>query len=226
MLRVLTGVAGAGLSFLAGGLAKERLDQQRENTALLTAFRENVYIKSLSVSAEEQQKQRERSFIMIKPDGVQRGLVGEIIKRFEQKGFKLVAIRMMRPGLDHLKAHYADLSARPFFPGLVSYMDSGPVVAMCWEGDGVVKTGRVMLGETNPRDSKPGTIRGDYCIQVRQTETGNIHSFIDLYLQVGRNICHGSDSVDAANHEIGLWFGEKDLCTWKQAADSWIFEGN
>ena len=181
MLRVLTGVAGAGLSFLAGGLAKERLDQQRENTALLTAFRENVYIKSLSVSAEEQQKQRERSFIMIKPDGVQRGLVGEIIKRFEQKGFKLVAIRMMRPGLDHLKAHYADLSARPFFPGLVSYMDSGPVVAMCWEGDGVVKTGRLMLGETNPRDSKPGTIRGDYCIQVRQTQTGNIHSLIFIY---------------------------------------------
>merc|ERR1712073_145752 len=75
---------------------------------------------------------RERTFIMLKPDAVQRGLVGEIIKRFEQKGFKLVAIRMMRPGLDHLKAHYADLSARPFFPGLVSYMDSGPVVAMCW----------------------------------------------------------------------------------------------
>ena len=86
--------------------------------------------------------------------------------RFEQKGFKLIAIRMMRPGQKHLEEHYADLSKRPFFPGLVKYMDSGPVVAMCWEGDGVVKTGRVMLGETNPRDSKPGTIRGDYCIQV------------------------------------------------------------
>ena len=108
----------------------------------------------------------ERTFIMIKPDGVQRGLVGDIIKRFEQKGFKLVAIRMMRPGRGHLEEHYADLSKRPFFPGLVQYMDSGPVVAMCWEGEGVVKTGRVMLGETNPRDSKPGTIRGDYCIQV------------------------------------------------------------
>ena len=117
------------------------------------------------VSAEE--GVRERTFIMIKPDGVQRGLVGEIIKRFEQKGFKLVAIRMMRPGQKHLEEHYADLSKRPFFPGLVKYMDSGPVVAMCWEGDGAVKTGRVMLGETNPKDSKPGTIRGDYCIQVR-----------------------------------------------------------
>ena len=90
--------------------------------------------------------------------------------RFEAKGFKLVAIRMMRPGQKHLEEHYADLSKRPFFPGLVKYMDSGPVVAMCWEGEGVVKTGRVMLGETNPRDSKPGTIRGDYCIQVSQTQ--------------------------------------------------------
>merc|ERR1711936_1350709 len=148
----------------------------------------------------------ERTFIMIKPDGVQRGLVGDIIKRFEQKGFKLVAMKFMQATEDHLRQHYADLSERPFFPGLVKYMASGPVVPMVWEGLNVVKTGRVMLGETNPRDSKPGTIRGDYCIQV------------------GRNICHGSDSVDAANHEIGLWFGEKDLCTWKQAADSWIFE--
>ena len=217
MLRVLTGVAGAGLSFLAGGLAKERLDQQRENTALLTAFRENVYIKSLSVSAEEQQKQRERSFIMIKPDGVQRGLVGEIIKRFEQKGFKLVAIRMMRPGLDHLKAHYADLSARPFFPGLVSYMDSGPVVAMCWEGDGVVRTGRLMLGETNPRDSKPGTIRGDYCIQVRQTETGNVSEahvvadimtstlFLRWYAYFEIKKCR-SDFVVFAVDKIGIFY--------------------
>ena len=179
MFRVFAGVAGAGLSFMAGGLAKEKLDQQRENRALATAFKENVFMKSLSVAAEE--SQRERSFIMIKPDGVQRGLVGEIIKRFEQKGFKLVAIRMMRPGLDHLKAHYADLSARSFFPGLVSYMDSGPVVAMCWEGEGVVKTGRVMLGETNPRDSKPGTIRGDYCIQVGGFEDQIASSVSQIY---------------------------------------------
>merc|ERR1712020_725486 len=143
------------------------------------------------------------SFIMIKPDGVQRGLVGEVIKRF-----KLVAIRMMRPGLDHLKAHYADLSARPFFPGLVSYMDSGPVVAMCWEGDGVVKTGRVMLGETNPRDSKPGTIRGDYCIQV------------------GRNICHGSDAVESAEKEIKLWFKSNELTSWTPAQQDWVYGDN
>merc|ERR1712236_112990 len=82
------------------------------------------------------------------------------------KGFKLVAIRMMAPGEAHLREHYADLAARSFFPGLVKYMASGPVVAMAWEGENAVKTGRAMLGETNPRDSKPGTIRGDYCITV------------------------------------------------------------
>merc|ERR1719471_785911 len=150
----------------------------------------------------------ERTFIMIKPDGVQRGLVGDIIKRFEQKGFKLVAMKFMQASEEHLRKHYADLSERPFFPGLVKYMASGPVVPMVWEGLNVVKTGRVMLGETNPKDSKPGTIRGDYCIQV------------------GRNICHGSDAVESANHEIKLWFTEKDLCNWTPANDVWINEGN
>jgi len=204
--RVLTGVAGAGACFLAGSLAQERLTSSRVGRPLVSAARESVSMAPAPLLAQE--TGRERSFIMIKPDGVQRGLVGEIIKRFEQKGFKLIAIRMMRPGQKHLEEHYADLSKRPFFPGLVKYMDSGPVVAMCWEGDGVVKTGRVMLGETNPRDSKPGTIRGDYCIQV------------------GRNVIHGSDSVESANHEIGLWFTGADLCDYTQAADSWINEGN
>merc|ERR1712110_575561 len=151
---------------------------------------------------------RERTFIMLKPDAVHRGLVGDIIKRFEQKGFKLVAMKFMHADEELLKKHYADLSSKPFFPGLVKYMSSGPVVPMVWEGLNVVKTGRVMLGDTNPRDSKPGTIRGDYCIQV------------------GRNICHGSDSVDAANHEIGLWFGEKDLCDYTQAAIDWVYGEN
>uniref|UniRef100_A0A674DDA2 Nucleoside diphosphate kinase n=1 Tax=Salmo trutta TaxID=8032 RepID=A0A674DDA2_SALTR len=128
----------------------------------------------------------ERTFIAIKPDGVQRRLVGEIIKRFELKGFKMSLLR----------EHYADLEDRPFFPGLVSYMTSGPVVAMVWERFNVVKTCRVMLGETNPADSKPGTIRGDYCIQV------------------GRNIIHGSDSIESANTEINLWFKPEELCSY------------
>jgi len=109
---------------------------------------------------------RERTFIMIKPDGVQRGLVGEVIRRFEAKGFKLVALKMQNATEERLKQHYADLSSKPFFPGLVKYMASGPVVPMVWEGLDAVKTGRVMLGATNPKDSAPGTIRGDLFVQV------------------------------------------------------------
>ncbi|KOC61572.1 Nucleoside diphosphate kinase [Habropoda laboriosa] len=150
---------------------------------------------------------KERTFIMIKPDGVQRGLVGKIIQRFEDKGFKLVAMKMLWPSEDLLKKHYSDLSSRPFFPGLVKYMSSGPVVPMVWEGLNSVKTGRVMLGETNPKDSAPGTIRGDLCIEV------------------GRNIIHGSDSVESANKEIKLWFGgEKEVTDWASWAEKWIYE--
>merc|ERR1719234_2498849 len=143
---------------------------------------------------------------MIKPDGVQRGLVGEIIKRFEQKGFQLVAMKFMTASKEHLEKHYADLSSKPFFPGLVKYMGSGPVVAMVWEGENAVKTGRKMLGETKPQDSAPGTIRGDFCIQV------------------GRNICHGSDSVESANHEIALWFSPNELNDWSSCANTWVYE--
>ncbi|CAL7933564.1 unnamed protein product [Xylocopa violacea] len=150
---------------------------------------------------------KERTFIMIKPDGVQRGLVGKIIQRFEEKGFKLVAMKMLWPSEDLLKKHYSDLASRPFFPGLIKYMSSGPVVPMVWEGLNSVKTGRVMLGETNPKDSAPGTIRGDFCIQV------------------GRNIIHGSDSVESANKEINLWFGEeKEVVDWDCWAEKWIYE--
>merc|ERR1712165_187600 len=150
----------------------------------------------------------ERTFIMIKPDGVHRGICGEIIMRFENKGFKLVAMKFMQASEEHLKNHYADLSERPFFPGLVKYMASGPVVPMVWEGLNVVKTGRVMLGETNPKDSKPGTIRGDFCIQV------------------GRNICHGSDAVESAQKEINLWFSDEELTSWTPAAIDWVYGEN
>merc|ERR1712242_302535 len=149
---------------------------------------------------------RERTFIMLKPDAVQRGLVGDIIKRFEQKGFKLVALKMMHASEELLKEHYADLAKKPFFPGLVKYMNSGPVVPMVWEGNNVVKTGRVMLGETNPANSAPGTIRGDFCIDV------------------GRNICHGSDGVESAKKEIALWFKDEELVKWDPVSETWIYE--
>ncbi|ROT39010.1 nucleoside diphosphate kinase [Sodiomyces alkalinus F11] len=148
----------------------------------------------------------ERTFIAIKPDGVQRGLVGPIISRFEGRGFKLVALKLVSPSKDHLEAHYADLKEKAFFPGLISYMLSGPIVAMVWEGRDAVKTGRTILGATNPLASAPGTIRGDYAIDV------------------GRNVCHGSDSVENANKEIALWFKEEDLISWKSAQFEWIYE--
>lgn len=208
--KFLASAAGVGGAFLGWAGAKQ---QNVNNTSLVNDI--NVVNDSIATFGPsvmqlkaEGPADQERSFIMIKPDGVHRGLIGDIIKRFETKGFKLVALRMMQPGEDHLSAHYADLSHRPFFPSLVKYMASGPVVAMCWEGQGVVKTGRVMLGETNPKDSKPGTIRGDYCIQV------------------GRNICHGSDAVESADHEIKLWFKEEDLCTYKFDNHQWIYGNN
>ncbi len=109
---------------------------------------------------------KERTYIMIKPDGVQRGLVGDIISRFEKKGFKLVGMKLTAPGKEMFEKHYADLSSKGFFAGLIEYMNSGPVCAMVWEGDNAVLTGRKMLGATKPFDSAPGTIRGDYCIDV------------------------------------------------------------
>jgi nucleoside-diphosphate kinase len=142
---------------------------------------------------------------MVKPDGVQRGLVGEIIKRFETRGFQLVALKMMTPSQAHLENHYSDLKSKGFFAGLIQYMLSGPVVGMVWKGKGVVKTGRMMLGATNPLDSNPGTIRGDYCIDV------------------GRNIVHGSDAVESAEKEIALWFPE-GVATYTRAVEKQIYE--
>ncbi|AEO62723.1 5202ba3d-0398-469c-880d-b6701af7ccac [Thermothielavioides terrestris] len=148
----------------------------------------------------------ERTFIAVKPDGVQRGLVGNIIGRFEARGFKLVALKLVTPGKEHLEKHYSDLSDKPFFKGLVEYMNSGPIVAMVWEGYDAVKTGRAMLGATNPLASAPGTIRGDFA------------------LAVGRNVCHGSDSVESAKKEIALWFKEEELINWDIATKAWIYE--
>jgi len=148
---------------------------------------------------------QERTYIMIKPDGVQRRVVGEIVKRFEQKGFLLRGLKLVQPKQETLEEHYRDLKSKSFFPKLMGYMSSGPVVAMVWEGKNVVKTGRSMLGATNPADSAPGTIRGDFA------------------LDVGRNICHGSDSVESAEREIGLWFAE-GLLNYESHSKEWIYE--
>uniref|UniRef100_A0A8C5QZ97 Nucleoside diphosphate kinase n=1 Tax=Leptobrachium leishanense TaxID=445787 RepID=A0A8C5QZ97_9ANUR len=148
----------------------------------------------------------ERTFLAIKPDGHQRRLIGEIIRRFERKGFHLVAMKMMQASESLLKEHYIALRDRPFYERLVKYMSSGPVVAMVWQGLDVVKTARVMMGETNPADSLPGTIRGDFCVDV------------------SRNVIHGSDSLDSARREISLWFQPEELLCWQDYAESWVYE--
>ncbi|CAM8914129.1 hypothetical protein QQ045_031472 [Rhodiola kirilowii] len=147
----------------------------------------------------------EQTFIMIKPDGVQRSLVGEIISRFEKKGFTLRGLKLINVDSAFAEKHYADLSAKPFFNGLVEYIVSGPVVAMVWEGKNVVKTGRTIIGATNPAASAPGTIRGDFAVDI------------------GRNVIHGSDSVESANKEIALWFPE-GVVEWKSSLSAWIYE--
>lgn len=148
----------------------------------------------------------EQTYIMIKPDGVQRGIVGNIISRFETKGYKLAAMKTKQPTKELLETHYCDLVEKPFFPKLRDYMLSGPVVCMVWEGKEAVSTGRKMLGATNPLESQAGTIRGDFCIEV------------------GRNICHGSDSVENAQKEIALWFEEGEVLDWESHSQDWIYE--
>ncbi|SBS89973.1 nucleoside diphosphate kinase A [Plasmodium ovale wallikeri] len=147
----------------------------------------------------------EKSFIMVKPDGVQRGLVGVIIDRFEKKGYKMIGLKMLNPTNDILKEHYKELSDKPFFKTLVEYISTGPVVAMVWEGLDVVNQGRKLIGETNPLNSNTGTIRGDFC------------------LEVSRNVIHGSDSVASANREINIWFKADELVQWKHHSKEWIY---
>ncbi len=148
----------------------------------------------------------ERTFIAIKPDGVQRGLVGEILTRFERKGFKLIGLKQLIPSRDLAEKHYGVHSSRPFFAGLVNFITSGPVVAMVWEGDGVIASARKLIGATKPLEAEPGTIRGD------------------LAVNIGRNVIHGSDSPQTAAFEIGLWFAESELQEWVPADQIWRIE--
>ncbi|CAF2490506.1 unnamed protein product [Rotaria sp. Silwood2] len=148
----------------------------------------------------------ERTFIMVKPDGVQRGLVGDIIHRFEQRGYKLVALKMIQAPKALLESHYEEHKGKKFYEPLLTYIGSGPVVAMVWEGLNVITVGRKMLGATDPAKSDPGTIRGDFGIVT------------------GRNIVHGSDSESAAKREIDLWFRPDEVSNWVHTAERWIYE--
>jgi nucleoside-diphosphate kinase len=148
----------------------------------------------------------ERTYIMLKPDAVQRGLMGEIVTRFEKKGLKLVAMKFMRIPRATAEKHYGEHQGKKFYGPLIDYITSGPVLAMVWEGEDAVNVCRNMMGKTNPKDSAPGTIRGDYGMQT------------------GRNIIHGSDSVESAEREIAIFFSPDELAVFQRTTDQWIYE--
>ena len=143
---------------------------------------------------------------MVKPDGLQRGLIGELISKFEKKGFKLLGLKLQYPTKEILEQHYIDLKERPFFNDLIKCMLRGPVVCMVWQGLEVVKTCRKMLGTTNPLNANPGTVRGDYNIETRF------------------NTLHGSDSPENAEKEIKLWFKEEEIMNYNKDNEKWIYE--
>lgn len=147
----------------------------------------------------------EQTFIILKPDAVQRGLVGEIIARFERRGLKLVAMKMLHVSNELASEHYAVHAERPFYNSLIAYITSSPVVAMVLEGTDAISVVRATVGATKPAEAAPGTIRADFG------------------LEIGRNLIHASDGPDTATTEIALWFGD-DLISWERCTDQWIFE--
>ena len=149
----------------------------------------------------------ERTLVLVKPDGVQRGLVAEVIGRFERRGLHLVAMRMLLMDRALAERHYAEHVDKPFFDGLVRFITSAPVVAMVWEGPGAVALVRSVMGATDPKNSAPGTIRGD------------------LAMSIGANVVHGSDSPARAVEEIALFFDADSLVEWTSAVQDWVVAG-
>jgi len=146
----------------------------------------------------------ERTLVLIKPDAVQRGLIGEIITRFERRGLHPAAIKLMAVTTELAERHYAEHRERPFFPGLLEFITSSPVVAMAWEGPGAVALVRSMMGTTDPAGSPPGTIRGD------------------LAVSLAMNVIHGSDSVESAAREVSIFFSDAELVDWESSAAAWV----
>jgi nucleoside diphosphate kinase (EC 2.7.4.6) len=150
----------------------------------------------------------ERTFVMVKPDGVNRGLVGEVISRFEDRGLKLVGAKFTQIDEELAHEHYGEHEGEPFFDGLVEFITSDPVMAMVWEGQDATRQVRQMMGETDPAESAPGTVRGDFG------------------LDLGRNVIHGSDNEDpgANEREIALFFDEAELVDWERVDETWLYE--
>ncbi|MBO1197873.1 nucleoside-diphosphate kinase [Staphylococcus simiae] len=148
----------------------------------------------------------ERTFLMIKPDAVQRNMIGEVLSRIERKGLKLVGGKLMQVPMSLAETHYGEHKSKPFYNDLVSFITSAPVFAMVVEGEDAVAVSRHIIGSTNPSEAAPGSIRGDFG------------------LTVGRNIIHGSDSVESAQREISLWFNEEEITSYDSPRDTWLYE--
>ncbi len=147
----------------------------------------------------------ERTLVLIKPDGVQRGLVGELVRRFERRGLHLVGLKLTAISRELAEEHYAEHRGRPFFDAVIEFITSSPVVAMVWEGPNAVTMVRSMMGPTNPATAAPGTIRGDFGIDI------------------GQNVIHGSDSPARAEQEVGLFFEKAELVSWEREGGRWIY---
>jgi nucleoside-diphosphate kinase len=149
---------------------------------------------------------RERTFLMVKPDGVQRSLVGNVVSRMEKKGLKLTAMKMIQITPELAARHYGEHKEKPFYNGLIEFITSGPVVAMVWEGDDVIEIARTLIGATDPRKAAPGSVRGD------------------LAVFMGKNIVHGSDSPESAQREIGLFFKDDELCSYNLPCEDCLYD--
>lgn len=148
----------------------------------------------------------ERTLVLVKPDGVQRGLIGEIIARLERRGLRLVGAKFLQVSQELAETHYAIHKGKPFYDGLIAYITSSPVMAMVWEGPLAVAAVRQTMGATRPTEAAPGSVRHDFG------------------LEVGRNLTHASDSVENGQAEVALWFSDQELLSWGRALDPWIFE--
>lgn len=150
----------------------------------------------------------ERTLVLVKPDGVQRGLIGEVISRLERRGLRLVAAKFMNVSQELAETHYAIHKGKPFYNGLIQYITSAPVMAMVWEGPNAITAVRQTMGSTRPTEATPGSLRHDFA------------------LEVGRNLTHASDSVENGVEEVALWFRPEELVSWSRDTDRWIFENN
>jgi len=148
----------------------------------------------------------ERTLVLIKPDAMQRGLAGEILTRLERRGLRIAGLKLLQVDRALAERHYGEHVGKPFYEGLVGYITACPIVALCLEGTDAVEAVRNTMGKTNPRDAAPGTIRGDFG------------------LEIGRNLIHGSDSLESAAREVALFFKPEELSTYERAVDKWVFE--